>query len=164
MGFKRCVWNCQLVIARYEYHRKTYCVVINKRPHHEGVNKRKCLDENTSCNSYSSGGAKIPNELFEAAKIDGATSLKVFRFIIFPLLIPYILLSLILRTTFAIREFDLVWLLTGGGPVNTTELISSFSYKQAFSLFEAGYASALSVILLLITFSITFIYVIWNCD
>ena len=100
----------------------------------------------------------IPNELFEAAKIDGATSLKVFRFIIFPLLIPYILLSLILRTTFAIREFDLVWLLTGGGPVNTTELISSFSYKQAFSLFEAGYASALSVILLLITFCITIVY------
>jgi multiple sugar transport system permease protein len=91
--------------------------------------------------------------------VDGAGPWHHFYRITFPLLIPYILLALILRTTFAMREFDLVWLLTEGGPVGSTDLISTFTYRTAFSVFDAGYASALSVILLIITLAISAIYV-----
>lgn len=105
------------------------------------------------------GLQSIRDEIYEAASIDGTNAWQGFWLITMPLLKPYIFLSLILRTTFAVREFDLVWLITGGGPAGSTELISTFAYKEAFTVFEAGYASALSVILLLFTFSITVVYV-----
>lgn len=101
----------------------------------------------------------IPESVHEAAAVDGAGPWQHFSRITFPLLIPYILLALILRTTFAMREFDLVWLLTEGGPLGSTDLISTFTYRIAFSVFDAGYASTLSVMLLIITFAVSAIYV-----
>jgi ABC-type sugar transport system permease subunit len=101
----------------------------------------------------------IPEEVHEAADVDGANRWQhVFR-ITLPLLVPYILLALILRTTFAMREFDLVWLLTEGGPLGSTDLISTFTYRTAFTVFEAGHASALSFVLLAVTFAISMVYV-----
>ena len=101
----------------------------------------------------------IPEEVHEAAAMDGANRWQHFFRITLPLLIPYILLALILRTTFAMREFDLVWLLTEGGPLGSTDLISTFTYRTAFTVFDAGYASALSFVLLLVTFTLSAAYV-----
>jgi len=101
----------------------------------------------------------IPEEIHEAAAVDGAGPWQHFFRITLPLLTPYILLALILRTTFAMREFDLVWLLTGGGPAGSTDLISTFTYRTAFNVFDAGYASALSFVLLAVTFAISIVYV-----
>ncbi len=101
----------------------------------------------------------IPEEVHEAAAVDGANRWQHFFRITLPLLIPYILLALILRTTFAMREFDLVWLLTEGGPLGSTDLISTFTYRTAFTVFDAGYASALSFVLLLVTFTLSAAYV-----
>jgi len=100
----------------------------------------------------------IPEEVHEAAAVDGAGRFQHFFRITLPLLTPYILLALVLRTTFAMREFDLIWLLTEGGPVGSTDLISTYTYRTAFSVFEAGYASALSSILLIVTFAVSAIY------
>jgi len=105
------------------------------------------------------GLQSISDEVHEAASMDGANARQRFWRVTMPLLKPYIFLSLILRTTFAMRQFDLVWLMSGGGPAGSTELISTLAYKEGFTVFEAGYASALSVVLLLVTFVITAVHV-----
>jgi len=101
----------------------------------------------------------IPAELYEAARIDGASAWQEFRYIALPLVKPVILLVLILRTTFALRIFDLIYVTTEGGPAGSTEVFSTYIYEAAFVGWNLGFASALSLILLVITLSISFIYI-----
>ncbi len=101
----------------------------------------------------------IPKELYDASKVDGATAWQCFRFVTLPLIRNFILLALILRIPFALRQFDLVWLITGGGPAGATEVLGTNLYKHAFLFFEGGSAAAMSVILLLLTFAVTVPYV-----
>ncbi len=91
----------------------------------------------------------IPRELFQAARIDGAGSWAVFRKITLPLLKPVILVVLIFRTLDAFRVFDAVYVLTGGGPANTTETLSIYAYKVLFQTLQFGYGSTLSVVVFL---------------
>ncbi len=88
----------------------------------------------------------IPDSLYEAADIDGATKWQQFFRITLPLLKPAILVALLFRTLDAFRVFDLIYVLTGGGPANSTETISIYAYKTMFAQLNFGAGSALSVI------------------
>jgi multiple sugar transport system permease protein len=91
----------------------------------------------------------IPQELYQAARVDGAGSWEIFRKITLPLLKPVILVILIFRTLDAFRVFDAIYVLTGGGPANTTETLSIYAYKVLFQTLQFGYGSTLSVVVFL---------------
>lgn len=87
----------------------------------------------------------IPRDLYHAAAVDGATRLRVFLSITLPLLLPVLLVALVFRTIDAFRVFDSIYVLTGGGPADSTETLSIYAYKTLFHALEFGYGSALSV-------------------
>lgn len=101
----------------------------------------------------------IPDSLYEAASIDGAGKWKQFYKITLPLLKSSILVALLFRTLDAFRVFDLVYVLTGGGPANSTETISILAYKVMFSQTNFGHGSALSVIVFICVAIISMIYI-----
>lgn len=84
----------------------------------------------------------IPSDLYEAARIDGATPLQAFRRVTLPLLGPAIVVALLFRYIFAFRIFSEVWLLTGGGPARSTEVVAVYLYQEAFSYNAFGPAAA----------------------
>ena len=87
----------------------------------------------------------IPADLYRAAEIDGASRLRAFRSITLPLLRPTIAVVLVFRTLDAFRVFDAVYVLTEGGPANTTETLSIYAYKMLMRSGDFGYGSTLSV-------------------
>lgn len=101
----------------------------------------------------------IPSSLYEAASIDGASKWKQFTNITLPLLKSSMLVALLFRTLDAFRVFDLIWVLTGGGPANSTETISIFAYKVMFSQTNFGNGSALAVIVFICVAIISMIYI-----
>ncbi|HET7145411.1 MAG TPA: sugar ABC transporter permease, partial [Anaerolineales bacterium] len=100
----------------------------------------------------------IPNEFYEAAKIDGGSGLQLFRFITLPLLRPILLVVLVYETMTAILTFDLVYVLTGGGPADSTSLISWFAYAEIYKFLNLGAGIALSIIIALITLVLIILY------
>jgi multiple sugar transport system permease protein len=84
----------------------------------------------------------IPLELYEAARIDGASPWQTFRRITLPLLVPAMLIAALFRLIFAFRLFSEVWLLTGGGPARTTEVVAVYLYLEAFRYNAFGAAAA----------------------
>lgn len=103
----------------------------------------------------------IPSSLYEAASIDGATKWQQFTQITLPLLKSSILVALLFRTLDAFRVFDLIYVLTGGGPANSTETISILAYKVMFSQTNFGAGSALAVVVFLCVAIISMIYIKW---
>ncbi len=101
----------------------------------------------------------IPGTLYEAAKVDGASRWQQFWKITLPLLKSSILVALLFRTLDAFRVFDLIYVLTGGGPANQTESISIYAYKTLFSQQNFGAGSALSVIVFLSVALISFLFI-----
>ena len=101
----------------------------------------------------------IPQDLYQAARVDGAGSWFIFRRITLPLLKPVILVVLIFRTLDAFRVFDAVYVLTGGGPANTTETLSIYAYKVLFQTLQFGYGSTLSMVVFLCTGGISVFYI-----
>jgi multiple sugar transport system permease protein len=89
----------------------------------------------------------IPNSVYEAAAIDGATEIRIFRRITLPLLRPVIALVLVLTVIGSFQIFDTVAVTTKGGPINATRVIYYYIYEKAFQQFDFGYAAALCVIL-----------------
>jgi len=100
----------------------------------------------------------LPQALLEAARVDGAGFWQQFRSITLPLLSPVLLVTLVFRTMFTIRVFDVVWVLTGGGPADRTLTLSVDIYRTAFRYADLGSASTLSWLLLLVTVAITAVY------
>lgn len=86
----------------------------------------------------------VPNSLMEAATIDGASPWQRFFAIRLPLIAPSLLIAAMFRSLDAFRIFDLVYVLTGGGPADATEVLSTLTYKNLFSALQVGYGSALS--------------------
>ena len=104
------------------------------------------------------GMSTIPESHYEAAKLEGAGFWFTYRKITFPLLKPMLLVVLIMRTAQAMRVFDIVYMLTQGGPNNSTMTISYYTYYQTFGLFDFGYGSALAMIVTVLTVGIAVIY------
>jgi multiple sugar transport system permease protein len=105
------------------------------------------------------GLQSIPDELYEAARIDGATPGQSFVAVTLPLLKPSFMVALLMRTMIAIRLFELVFIMTKGGPASTTEMLATFTYKEAFIKFNMGYSAATSVIMLLLSLGISLVYI-----
>jgi multiple sugar transport system permease protein len=99
----------------------------------------------------SAGLQAIPQEPYEAARIDGASPWRVFRDITLPLLKPAIALALLLRAMDLARIFDQIFILTQGGPGMATETVSLYIYRTAFRFFNFGYAAAMSFVVLALT-------------
>ncbi len=108
------------------------------------------------------GLQSIPSELYNQAKIDGASLFKRFFYITLPLLKPFILIALLFRCVDALRVFDIVFVITGGGPGGATESLTLYAYRY-YLMGDMGYGSALSVVLFFIalTFSLVFLK-IWK--
>lgn len=100
---------------------------------------------------YLAGRQSIPKELTEAAQIDGCGPWHVFRYVTLPLLGPTIRITVFLSVIGTIQLFDLVYVLTGGGPVHASETLGVTMYDFGFKRFQVGYASAISVVMFLLS-------------
>jgi raffinose/stachyose/melibiose transport system permease protein len=107
---------------------------------------------------YIAGLQNIPNELEEAAAIDGCGKLQTLRYITLPLLGPTIRLSIYLSVLGSLQFFDLIWVMTTGGPVNASDTMATYLYKFGFQRFQLGYGSAIAVIIFVICFGFSLIY------
>lgn len=105
------------------------------------------------------GLQSIPRDIYRAARLDGAGGWAIFRSITLPLLRPVMLVVLLFRTLDAFRIFDAVYVLTGGGPANTTETLSIYAYRVLFQTLQFGYGSALAVVVFLCTGLISVAYI-----
>ncbi len=107
---------------------------------------------------YVAGLQNIPSEIEEAAQIDGASSWQVIRSIIIPLLGPTIRLTIYLAVLGSIQIFDLVWVMTQGGPANASNTMATYMYQFGFIRTQLGYGSSIAVIMFAICFSFSLIY------
>jgi multiple sugar transport system permease protein len=107
---------------------------------------------------FLAGLQLIPSELYEAARMDGCRTWRMFRAITFPLLRPIALVVLVYETMTSILTFDLIYVLTGGGPADSTALISWFAYAEIFKSLNLGHGIALSIIIALLTLALIFAY------
>jgi len=105
------------------------------------------------------GLQNIDRTLYEAAATDGAGPWWQLRHITLPLLAPAMLVVLIFRTLDAFRVFDLIYVLTGGGPGTSTEPISIYAFNAMLQNLEFGYGAALSVVIFLVTFTLAVLYI-----
>lgn len=104
------------------------------------------------------GLQSVSVDIMEASVIDGANAWQRATRITIPLIKPVLLVALIFRTTFALRNFPIAYVLTGGGPANYTQFYALELYKEAFTKYNVGYASALSWLLIAITFCLSVAY------
>jgi sn-glycerol 3-phosphate transport system permease protein len=104
---------------------------------------------------FLAGLQGIPAELYEAARVDGASPLQVFGKITFPLLSPTTFFLLVISVIGALKAFDVVAVMTGGGPLNSSNVYVLYLYQNAFRWFKAGYASALALVLFVLILLIT---------
>ena len=100
----------------------------------------------------------ISDDLYEAASIDGANSWQKFRHVTLPLIRPALLLALLFRTIDALRVFDLVFVMTQGGPADATNVLSFYGYKKTFAEGMVGYGSAIAVGIFLISLTLSLTY------
>jgi multiple sugar transport system permease protein len=105
-----------------------------------------------------SGLQDIDPALHEAAMVDGTSPAQKLRYITLPLLRPVLLIVLMLGIIGTVKVFDIVWVMTAGGPDNATQLLSSWAYTQAFTNFDFGQGAAISDLLLVISFALALIY------
>ncbi|WKT81746.1 sugar ABC transporter permease [Thermosynechococcus sp. PP45] len=100
---------------------------------------------------FLAGLQTIPRDRYEAALLDGANAWQQFRYITLPGLRPTLILVFVTTTIFTLRSFEQVYVVTGGGPLDTTNLLVFYIYQQAFALFDFGYAAAAATVLLGVT-------------
>jgi multiple sugar transport system permease protein len=105
------------------------------------------------------GLTAVPKYLYEAAEIDRASGWFKFRQITFPMVWPLVLIAILFRAIDAFRLFDLVYILTGGGPGNSTETLSFQIYRVAFQNFDTGLASAYGLLMVLVVIVLSQIYI-----
>jgi multiple sugar transport system permease protein len=100
----------------------------------------------------------IPRNLYEAARVDGATPWQCFWKITLPMLMPSIVVALVFRTITAIQTFDIPYAMTGGGPGGTTETLAMYIHKTTIDFLDFGYGSALAMLMFLVSLVATIVY------
>jgi ABC-type sugar transport system permease subunit len=100
----------------------------------------------------------IDREVVEVARVDGAGPVALFRHIILPLLTPVILIVLVLRTMEAFKVFDIIWIMTHGGPANSTQTIAIYAYQVAYQGFDFGRGAALGYLIALVIMILAAVY------
>lgn len=96
------------------------------------------------------GISNVPTEVYEAARIDGAEGFKADRYITFPMIIPIFKISIVLAFIGSLQAFDMVMVMTGGGPANTTDVISTHMYNMSFKSMQYGYGSSIASFLVVV--------------
>lgn len=109
--------------------------------------------------SILAGLQGISTDLYEASALDGANGIQTFFQITIPQLSPILISLIMLDFVWTIQQFALIWMTTGGGPINATEMVSTYIYKQGFSKYQYSMASASAVILLIVCTIIAIFYV-----
>ena len=109
--------------------------------------------------SLLAGLQGVPQDLYEASDIDGASNMQKFIYVTLPHLKPIIYTILLLDFIWTMQVFPLIWMTTGGGPIYTTEMLGTFTYKLAFTKYKFSLASASAFVTLIITLSISIIYI-----
>jgi multiple sugar transport system permease protein len=109
--------------------------------------------------SLLAGLQGIPDQLYEAGTIDGANGRQLFRYITLPQLKPIILSLAMLDFIWTMHQFTLIWMTTGGGPIHVTEMLSTFTYKMAFSSYKFSHASASAFIILALSMFVALFYI-----
>lgn len=107
---------------------------------------------------FLAGLQTIPQSRYEAAELDGANDWAKFCYITLPGLKPTLIFAILTTAIFTLRSFEQVYVITGGGPLNSTNLLVYYIYEQAFSRFEFGYAAAAAMVLLAITTILVYLY------
>ncbi len=105
------------------------------------------------------GLASIPNDVYDAAKVDGARTGFRFRRVTFPMLVPTILVTVLFRALLALRMFELSYAMAGGGPGTTTDTLSTFAYKYFFTYARFGVGSSYAMVIFAFVFAVAIIYV-----
>lgn len=114
---------------------------------------------------FLAGLQTIPVSRYEAAELDGANGWQKFRYITLPGLQPTLVFVAVTTTIFTLRSFEQVYVVTGGGPLNSTNLLVYFIYQQAFAFFDFGYAAAAATILLVVTLLLLYLQArFWGQD
>ncbi len=107
----------------------------------------------------SAGLAGVPKDIYEAAALDGAGPVRRFFAITLPLLRPTMYALLALSTIYTMRAFDLIWTMTHGGPVDSSNIFPVWAYRLSFELFDFGGGAAVSTMMLVVVFIVALIYV-----
>lgn len=114
---------------------------------------------------FLAGLQAIPTERYEAAELDGAGPWQQFWYITLPGLRPTLIFAAVTTIIFTLRSFEQVYVVTGGGPLNTTNLLTYYIYEEAFGRFDLGYAAAVATVLLTITFVVVYLQLqTWSDD
>ncbi|MBA8905806.1 MULTISPECIES: carbohydrate ABC transporter permease [Aminobacter] len=108
---------------------------------------------------FLGGLSSIPDDLYEAAALEGAGPVQQFKRITFPLLKPFVNIAIVLNTIYVFNSFPIIWVMTQGGPANSTDILVTHLYKLAFRVGKLGEASAVSLVMLAILLVFTAIYI-----
>lgn len=108
---------------------------------------------------FLGGLSSIPDDLYEAAALEGASTWQQFRAITLPLLKPFINIAIVLNMIYVFNSFPIIWVMTQGGPANSTDILVTYLYKLAFRVGKLGEASAVSLVMFAILLVFTMIYV-----
>lgn len=108
---------------------------------------------------FLGGLSSIPDDLYEAAKLEGANSWDIFRRITLPLIRPFINIAVVMNTIYVFNSFPIIWVTTQGGPANSTDILVTYLYKLGFRLGKLGEASALSIMMFVLLLGFTILYV-----
>lgn len=103
------------------------------------------------------GLAAVPREPYESAEIDGANAWQKFRFLTLPMIAPFLMIAVIIRSIDAIKSFDIIYAMTQGGPGTASETINIYLYNTAFAYYDIGYGSAMAVIFFIVIIALSFI-------
>jgi ABC-type sugar transport system permease subunit len=101
----------------------------------------------------------IPRELYEAARVDGANAFRQFWAVTFPMLRPVIAVTMVVKTVWALKEFDLIYIMTGGGPANSTNVATFYTYLTTFKFLKFGSGAAMAFIIVVLSLVIAFFYI-----
>ncbi|MDR6820706.1 multiple sugar transport system permease protein [Neorhizobium sp. 2083] len=102
------------------------------------------------------GLAALPREPYESAEIDGANAWQKFRYLTLPMIAPFLMIGVIIRSIDAIKSFDIIYAMTQGGPGTASETINIYLYNTAFSYYDIGYGSAMAVVFFVIIVALSF--------
>jgi ABC-type sugar transport system permease subunit len=106
------------------------------------------------------GLQSVNTDLVDASKVDGANAWQSFRHVIFPQLAPITVVVVVISIIDSLRAFDLVYVMTRGGPFNSSQVLATFMYNEAFWNYRMGYGASISVILFMISLLFIFIYLV----
>ncbi|WP_183798835.1 sugar ABC transporter permease [Rhizobium sp. BK316] len=103
------------------------------------------------------GLAAVPREPYESAEIDGANAWQKFRYLTLPMIAPFLMIGVIIRSIDAVKSFDIIYAMTQGGPGTASETINIYLYNTAFSYYDIGYGSAMAVVFFIIIVALSFV-------